>query len=73
MEKYLYEQLEKHSSEVRILRSRILSLEKRSIFTDHLTKLHQIKLDDQEQFSRKINLVINGIEAGENEHYKRSR
>ena len=60
-------QLEKHSSEIFNLQVRIQSLENQSIFTHHLIHLHQRKLDDQEQYSRKPNVIIEGIEVKSNE------
>lgn len=56
-------QLEKHSLVLRNLQTRIINLEDQASFTYHLLKLHKRKLDDYEQFSRKVNLTIDGIEV----------
>ena len=64
---FIDQQIAKHSSEIKNLQTRISYLVNQSIFTDHLIQLHQRKLDDQEQYSRKPNLILDNIEVDENE------
>lgn len=63
-------ELKKLSSEIVNLQTRIIYLEEKSSFIQHTIKLHKRKLDDNEQYSRKVNLTIDGIEVGEGDSPK---
>ena len=47
--------------------TRVERLENRMAFSQHVTTLHERKIDDLEQISRKVNLRINGIALFPNE------
>ena len=47
-------ELKKLSSEILNLQTRIIYLEENSLFIQHTIKLHTRKLDDNEQYSRKV-------------------
>ena len=49
------------------LLTRVADLEKYNEFTDHLTKLNARKIDDAEQFSKTVNLRIEGIVVEKND------
>jgi hypothetical protein len=46
------------------LQTKVWRLETELYFNNHITCMHARKMDDQEQFSRKINLKLKGIEVG---------
>ena len=59
--------LKKQQHEIVILQTRLQNLEQRMIFNEHLSMLNNRKIDDSEQFSRKINLRLSGIKVDSND------
>ena len=58
--------MDKQDAQIRNLQTRIMSLEEQAIFSYHLLKLHLRRVDDLEQYSRKVNLMLYEIEKFEN-------
>ena len=52
------------------METRLLRLESRVTFNEHVSVLTSRKIDDSEQFSRKLNLRLSGIEVVKNESPK---
>ena len=57
----LEQKIATRSSQIRNLQTRIMSLEEQSSFTHHLMQLNLRRLDDLEQYSRKVNLMFYDI------------
>ena len=57
----------KQQSQINNLQTRIALLEKKAEFNHHLAKLNERKIDDGEQFSKRINLKIEGVSLEINE------
>lgn len=56
-----------HEGEINKLKTRINILESQVKLGEHFAELHDRKLDDMEQFSRKVNLRLKGIEVLRND------
>ena len=67
----LFEQkIKSQNIQINILQTKVIQLESRMAINEHVTYMTTRKLDDQEQFSRKINLRLRGIEVEENDSPK---
>ena len=58
---FFEEKLKTQQVTINKLMTRMVNLETRLAYSEFLTNLHERKLDDYEQFSRKVNLKITGI------------
>lgn len=68
IEKRFDERFARHELLLNNLQTRINYLESRSEYSIHLAKLNKRKIDDSEQHSKKINLIIYGIPVEKNEN-----
>ena len=68
IEKKFDEKFARHDNVINNLLTRIEYLETRTEYSIHLSKLNKRKIDDSEQVSKKINLIIEGIPVEKEEH-----
>lgn len=61
------EKIKQQQQTINNLLTRIKNIEQRLAFNEHYAYLHERKLDDLEQVSRKVNLKFCGIEVGYND------
>ena len=59
--------LKVQGNQIKTLQIRLLQLESRVAINEHVSLLTIRKADDSEQFSRKLNLRLSGIEVGQND------
>ena len=67
---HLEKKLKRHDQQLNNLRTRMELIEQRMAYFEHSSYLQFRKMDDFEQFSRKINLRLCGIEVGKKESPK---